>query len=1211
MRSNTANALQNAARLSKWQRAIWIAKVAWAAPVGTKYYAHRNGISVGQTISPILHAIPACPSKLETGVAAIPLAGQTQMTLRNDPLSATGIEAILEEATGIEGTVVEVYVVFEPLDKSALSDADWWLVNKYQIDGPPGVQNLPTPALSFRLVDAVASQGSKLFGRTITRDLFGAINMPPESWGRMIPQIYGAVPDCKAIPVITGHVTELDGEIDFEDTTLFVKDTTGFPDRAVLLIDEEQIQYNNIDRDNHAFLECQRAQNNTEPTEHTDGAGVIEILPTYWFILSDHQNQAVTNKRVNDQAVTVTEAVLTLGGRNVTYLQINGLPTIDEISPGAQDDIFDGARSAWANVSPDSTCDSYILLDTGEDAGQYGIEANTAIGAVDAEEGRGVTFALLDAEDAKSLLAVDHTTDYTGRAGKLLGVEAVIKFKVLPNANLIEAGNEKDGRVPAKDFVYGDWLVSVVRDATEIGAANLPRPSVEAMRGKIDDLGLVMNLAEHGDRFVEVGQVSTGGALYTSGFASIRIYQTYNPLLFFIYSPWKAFANLASGDLISGSFFSFGRGISFDPGETYDWSAINGPPLVLAIANTAGKKIFGSIAIFIDIEKPESPDWEASGRINISATMGAETASRDPEPSDSGPDWGFYYMAPGSRETITLRFGLGPYTAEQLAAARIVIDPMSRSPAGPDSMIDALGMFNYKIHGIAIHAVASVDLKGRTVPIDGAETRLSKRLLMSSTDEQEFALDLTNYARIGGGFSDPWEIFAETLKVQIDGPNDAANTEVKILVRDIFFRVNNRPMRRRTLRPEEIVVTADVEGIVGDNLRAGSGTRLAELPEDVIYDLLTSALGWGLADSEIDSVSLLAALVDKQDWRFARRISQRETGAQLLASLVMDAGITVVRESGEFLFVPSALPATTDVDSKAEIDRAVTMAVIEKEHSPRDMLANLVTLRYAVDRFGEWGGVAKAEDATAQGGGLGIIPLELDSDWIRDTATAQALADEIVFKTASPFLLYRLRTAALWGAHLETGDAVALTDSVARLDGVPGRIVGSSFPAGKNRSFTVMTTARAVHWWEHDANTFIDVFHGSRFIFVINGTKIAVLDSNGIWRIAGLFDDETSLGTQTETREKVGNSIQIAVDTDGSPPRTVVLELTSTGNLRAAEFDDDPTFPEARVFADYGEEVDAGIGTASFRFSANKEFTVAKVSTVSLICKQVWVNQSL
>lgn len=1203
MRPNTVNALQNAARLSRWQRVIWIAKVSWAAPIGTKYYAQRNGISVGQTISAILDAIPACPTKFEPGIAATPLAGTTQLVLRNDPLSATGIEAVLEDAIGIQGTAVEIYVVFEPLDKSALADSDWWLLNKYRIDSPPMVQNSPKPILSFRLVDAIASKGSRLIGRTITRELFANINMPPESWGKMIPHIYGSVPDCLAIPVITGHATELDGEIDFEDTSLFVKDTTGFPDRAIVLIDEEQIQYNNIDRTNHALLECQRAQNNTEATEHSDGAAVIEILPTYWFALSNHQNQAVTNKRVNGQAFTVTESVLAIDGQNVTFLLISGLPTIDEMSPGAQDDIFDGTRSDWAN-NVASTCDSYVLLDTG----QYGIEATTAIGAVDPKDGRGVTFALLDAEEAKSLLAVDHTTDYSGRAGKLLGIEAVIKFRVLPKTNLIEAGNEKDGRTPAEDFVYGDWNVLVVRGVTEIAAADLPRPSIESMRGTLDDIGLQPLLAEHGDRFTEVGRSSTGSN-YQSGFASIEVWNTQRDH-FILYKPWDAFGDLPAGSPVIGKFDSWETQLFFREGDFYPGGPVNSPPLLLGIDNTTGKAILTSPQIFVEVTKPND---SGRGRIDISATMGAETATRDPEPSDSGPEWGSYSVSEGQTRLVTLSFGAGPYTDQELATARIRIRAVSRSPLAPaTTALGRLEETNFEI-GVSVWVQASVDLKGRTVPIEGAETRLSKRLLMSSTPEQEFAVDLTNYARITGGFSDPWQIFAETLKIVIDGPNDAANTEVKVLVQDIFFRVNNRPMRRRTLRPEEIVVTADVEGIVGDNLRAGSGTRLATRPEDVIWDLLTSAIGWGLADADVDGTALLASLVDKQDWRFARRIADRETGAQLLTPACLQSGIRNFVESGLLKFIESALPATTDVDTKAEITRTLTMATIQKEHSPRDMLANELTIRYAADRFGEWGGVAKAEDATAQSGGFGVLPLAIDADWIRETATAEALVDEMLDAASSPFLLYRLRTPILWGVHLETGDAVSLTDSVARLDGVPGRIVGSSFPAGKNRSFTVMARARAIHWWEAigDATTYIDVFHGSRFIFVINGTKVAVLDVNGIWRILGYFDDETSLGTQTPTHQKTGNSITFAVDTNGIPPRTVVLELTSAGNLRAALFDDDPTFPEARVFGDYGEEVDGGIGTASFRFSTNKEFTVAKASTVSLICKQIRTNQSL
>jgi len=70
------------------------------------------------------------------------------------------------------------------------------------------------------------------------------------------------------------NADELDGAITATDTTITLDDVDGFPREGRVIIDDEVIEYWNVDSDNNELEVCSRGKEGTTAATHTDATAV-------------------------------------------------------------------------------------------------------------------------------------------------------------------------------------------------------------------------------------------------------------------------------------------------------------------------------------------------------------------------------------------------------------------------------------------------------------------------------------------------------------------------------------------------------------------------------------------------------------------------------------------------------------------------------------------------------------------------------------------------------------------------------------------------------------------------------------------------------------------------------------------------------------------------------------------------------------------------
>lgn len=1231
------------------QGLYWLVKTAWSS-IGTKYYSMRAfSPDPGITPIPILEEAPACPAALDIGISASPISGNTSLVLRNEPLRASGIESVLLDAVSPEGTPVDVYLIFDPRDGSALAEADWILINSYTIDSPPKYGYGSRPTVSFSLIDRIESAGAKGIGRLISRDLFLDRNLPARSLGRMIPIIYGEVLGARALPVVEGHVTELDGAIEDNNTTIFVKSVEGFDATdGRLKIDAEPMTYTSVTTGiNASFNGVTRGPS---PEEHSDGSSVIEVLDLYEYILTDHVNDDVANTRVNGKAVTTNTVEGTLDGKTVTYLTLPALPTIAEFSNVAQTTPFFGP-TGWADDGPpNTTTDSYI-----RSGGEFQLVANNATGAID-EEPDGVTFALFDPPEGKTDLSATFSQNLTGRAAFLTGLNLVVTYQIVPGENLPAA---------IEDFPWPQFFTKITRDSVEIALEDVPKPSPLQIRGFLDRQEFLPGIQDSRFLFGVRGFGSQYSADPYIANIPFRDETLWDDTPFSIGQirllHWPTYFGAPQGSRFIQPTLS-ARDVQVSGGT---------PPLISSkrldqalFGATYGPSVTGITKLSIKIDL-EGAGGASTGEINFALPIeGFETLTHQEANLNSGAlktvtleyESEFAPLAeatgntlqgfpsvtnididvteisegtlvtgealhPGSKVTkitgqnsfdinqgaradstggnITLR---DPNMRQELDIRKIgvlAIDTSSESPQTfgiSEPIVTKIFRLQYWIRAIRwdYWTKDETNQVGLDTPLQTTITRIANALLASASDKFQQRIRMTAFAR--SGFGDPWEFFAEPQTVEIGTLNPSA--DLGLIVSNIEWEVVEKPSVTRQLRESEIVLTADVRGITDGGL--------LEDPEAIITHVLEdSDDGWGLPSADIDGTGLTAALVGRENWKFARPITEVTTGKALLAEACRDANIRYVQDGGKIRFTGNLFPVFEDVPASSEITRDLIMPDLSKDALHRDLTVTDIRINFKRDPVGlEFLEFFEATAPVADVSNAGAQQTSIDALWIRDRATAEGLANRILNEASTSPQIISLSTVAMWGAHLLATDIVSVTDSGTLLS-LPGTIVGRNTQRGENCSFSIIARQILVRVWTAiaDETTYIDAYHGSRLVFVINGVKVAVLDMNAAFSLKGGIESAIVIATQTELIEKLTSPDRISFATDKGnfpPNRNQVGQVTSAGVLQVQLFKTNSLFPTTpgppSPFTDYIVEQNTGGALAAAIFSANKEQLICNMA---------------
>lgn len=212
------------------------------------------------------------------------------------------------------GAKVTVYQLFD-----GQSAGDEVTLGVYYLEEPT---DLGDDLITVRMSDITLLIEDKLIMTRISRDAFP--NAPKVSIDTVIPRPFGVLTGVKAIPIVDGDKTLLNGALTSGATTVTVDDTTGFPATGSILIDAEIISYTGTTAT--TFTGCTRGAESTTAAAHDDNAAVYEVRSgskALRYVVGenagDYKIKTITNIRVHGEpaltspGTTLDETALATG----------------------------------------------------------------------------------------------------------------------------------------------------------------------------------------------------------------------------------------------------------------------------------------------------------------------------------------------------------------------------------------------------------------------------------------------------------------------------------------------------------------------------------------------------------------------------------------------------------------------------------------------------------------------------------------------------------------------------------------------------------------------------------------------------------------------------------------------------------------------------------------------------------------------------------
>lgn len=269
-------------------------------------------------------------------------------TVRSLPEDAVRFSDLVESRV-CDGSEVRFGCIFMQPGR-ALEESDIIWLHTYVIDS----YTVTSETVNVRCVDYAGVYGNNKILIEVRDADFP--NAPHESYGQIIPKIFGTVTDCPLLPVSTGGKTYLDGHVMVDDRVITVDDVSGFSDPpsegALIEIDDEMIRYYEIDRALNTFGTigklCDRAAGGTAAAEHADGETVYEVADHYDYLVADHACADVSNVRVGEDTLVDEDDyeldTVQASGRDVQLLRMLKRPKARRWQAGSQKLVIEGVK---------------------------------------------------------------------------------------------------------------------------------------------------------------------------------------------------------------------------------------------------------------------------------------------------------------------------------------------------------------------------------------------------------------------------------------------------------------------------------------------------------------------------------------------------------------------------------------------------------------------------------------------------------------------------------------------------------------------------------------------------------------------------------------------------------------------------------------------------------------------------------------------------
>ena len=300
-------------------------------------------------------------------------------------------------------------------------------------------------------------------------------------------------------------------------------------------------------------------------------------------------------------------------------------------------------------------------------------------------------------------------------------------------------------------------------------------------------------------------------------------------------------------------------------------------------------------------------------------------------------------------------------------------------------------------------------------------------------------------------------------------------------------------------------ITADIQGLAD-----GQGT-LIENPADVLWWLLSDEQLAGLDEDRLDADSFEAvrAHLETAGYKFARRLTGKQTVGELIDQACREAGVWLGAGDPIRLRRTQAWPRPQDAVTSLD-ERRLTQASrkLETQAPGQPAMPDAIELMGAATTSGSRPSLLYPADTD----GVGPMPQSYSLNWLDlFESGAQDLAS-LYWDHLRHAPLELAQTLGPGGALLEAGQTVAVQDAGVGLCSTPLWVREVSLDKNARVQLQLRGVAEQGYLWRYDDDHFIarDAT-GETIEIVIAGQKAARLDSAGNLSLAGTLKEGASL----------------------------------------------------------------------------------------------------
>ena len=1154
--SKTVVAHQQAAMYAGGHQVSRFLSFAW--PGGSTVYWSERGVGeinpdAGKTFVPILLSFPQHSRSADLSIAPALPSMRAQFTALIDQAAVLRIDTTIA-ATNPVGAVVTTYCV---LYEASLTSTDWitlgkWQVEDYEISYVGGMASV-----TFNLIDHTQQRGDwEGWWREITTEHFP--NAPTESYGLVVPHIFGAIPDAPGILIDSGARATLTGNLALAETgslrILMIDKPFASGPAAYVIIDNEIISYNSLRIVGDRTLDLVglgRGLFGTAKSEHSNGAAVLQSRSSYRYVIADHActTNGITNIRIKGallESTWYTVGTESIGGRTVQKVTVTQFPVLRESNPViVKRDLAEmDTAIVWGIDTSDNNVDS-------------------PLNATDAGATKHTTYAEIRADDAtENTLHVKQTNSLAALTGTVKAARLLLEYQSI--------------RRLGENNVLSTWPTGVNAPTVQVFAGTTALTAEVALSDPGDD-DLTSNLYPDGDTELATSELfKVQGGEGEEALDGLLLGEEMHLVFASISGPidisWGEQPTVAAGSAetwastraqtpTDGATLRFnesqvvtvaGADLVFPVGLlSLDYMSVNVnahvfdtfkiPDLVLRVDETmlANDNVrYTKISTRIRLT--------GAGAYKVFGLMSGASVARIEFEGD-----GFSRVSRnvslGDSETREETLSIeGDFTVATIRSLRVTV-------SGPGA--SSTNAARFSLDSVRIFGTQLQKLIGRDTELleDGA--------VPSSRVTQEVTLT---------GVAD-WDWFDGTgaayPNVRVRVPDSGNATRIRIY--DVAFEADHSETELHPVTEYDAPLVCDVLGYVGDGVPAEGesqyivGWEVIQRLLDVAVD--TDGVYYGLTTADYDLTTLASAIALANPgglkWRFDRRITERQPLRDLLASAIRESGIRACTEEGMIKFWHSL---AGDQASIATINKNLleVSAPVTKKATTIQLVANQIAVNYhKMLVSGDYSRSVTRNNTLAQST-LGeirrnTVPLE----WIRVEDIAEALAELFVQDFAYPLQVIqltaygpkRLTQAQPSPQDLEIGDVVTLTDTSYSVLSGRARVVGVSYPSASlaRLSLINLSTATLV-WAATDTTYYIEATPlRDQMDFYVAGTLVARL-TGSVLSLLGEYQEGLAGVTMAADIEKITsptNGIAIAVPPTAGRYQGVVFQVADANGV--------------------------------------------------------------